>query len=601
MAEDFISKVKQNLTKSSDYYSSLISRKQRDMEIYSGNFWNEDVINGCDRKDRICRSFNTYSKYKNSIVSPFSKSPYHADIEDTDGIYKIVQDGVDEVENSNNTKYVFNQALGHATILGTGFFVMSTNNDKIIPEAVRDVSQVALDPNVQELDASDAEWGAIVNFMSIAKAQRLYGEDVVNFDHTSELSNIGNQWNTPIDSVALVTYYEMNENGTVDVTTICGNKVVKETKTINISRIPIFRICFNEVVRNHKIDYNGIVDMTADLQFGMNLGYSTLLERANRSPKANFMMPAKALDGLDEFYKRLHTKESLVCLYNGDVAPTQIVENYQTQDLMNTISQCSDLMVQTIGIPNGGINPANNSLTATEILIQQNNSESNVNALYDNAFNAIYSFNKTVIELLCWQNNIDQMPEFKLINGPQVVTKLMKRRQELLAVSGLVDEKTKKIIAKQYIETLDKELSEPLLADMIANSPEINFISDSNQGEDPRAVATLTNMNNLLQQTQDELEAQVTANAELKKEIDSLNMQLLNQKQQQILDYQKHVDEMRLKEAQLQLDAAEANVNLQSKENENQYKAAIENTKLEKEMVDLEKKKMEIAEASMRG
>lgn len=598
---DFIQNVKDKLVASSDYYSVLVNRKKRDMEIYSGNFWNEDTINACDRKDRICRNFTLYSKFKNAMVSPFSKSPYHADIEDPDGIYKQIQADIDSVENSTNTKYIFNQGVGHAAILGTGFFVMSIDNNKITPEVVRDVSQIALDPNIQELDGSDAEWGAVVNFISIAKAKRLYGSDVVNYDNSSILSYIGSQWSRPADSVAKVTYYEMNEDGFVDVTTICGNMVVEETKTIHISRIPIFRICFNEVVRNNKIDYNGIVDMTADLQFGMNLGYSTLLERANRSPKANFMMPAKALDGLDEFYKKLHTKESLVCLYNGDVAPTQIIENYQTQDLMATIQQCSDLMVQTIGIPNGGILPANNNMTATEILVQQNNSESNVNCLYDNAHNTIYSFSKTMIELLCWQYGIEKLPEFKLINGPQVVTKLMKRRQELLAVSSLVDETSRKIIAKQYIETLDDELKQPLLADIIANSPEITFVSDSNQEEDPRAVAALTNMNNVLEQTQNELEQQMMANAELKKEIDNLTIQLMNQKQQQLIDLQKHNDEMIIKQQELNLKAAEANVNIQTKTMDNEYKAAIENTKLQKEIVDLEKKKLDITNDYLGG
>lgn len=598
---DFIQNVKDKLVASSDYYSVLVNRKKRDMEIYSGNFWNEDTINACDRKDRICRNFTLYSKFKNAMVSPFSKSPYHADIEDPDGIYSQIQTDIDYVENSTNTKYIFNQCVGHAAILGTGFFVMSIDDNKITPEVVRDVSQIALDPNIQELDGSDAEWGAVVNFISIAKAKRLYGSDVVNYDNSSILSYIGSQWSRPADSVAKVTYYEMNEDGFVDVTTICGNMVVEETKTIHISRIPIFRICFNEVVRNNKIDYNGIVDMTADLQFGMNLGYSTLLERANRSPKANFMMPAKALDGLDEFYKKLHTKESLVCLYNGDVAPTQIIENYQTQDLMATIQQCSDLMVQTIGIPNGGILPANNNMTATEILVQQNNSESNVNCLYDNAHNTIYSFSKTMIELLCWQYGIEKLPEFKLINGPQVVTKLMKRRQELLAVSSLVDETSRKIIAKQYIETLDDELKQPLLADIIANSPEITFVSDSNQEEDPRAVAALTNMNNVLEQTQNELEQQMMANAELKKEIDNLTIQLMNQKQQQLIDLQKHNDEMIIKQQELNLKAAEANVNIQTKTMDNEYKAAIENTKLQKEIVDLEKKKLDITNDYLGG
>lgn len=595
-----IENIKEKLQKSSDYYGDLVSRKKRDLEIYSGNYWTDNIINACDRKDRICRSFNVYAKYKNAIVSPFSKSPFHTEIEDPKGIYKNIQDEIDKIENDNNTKYVFNQVLGTAAILGVGYFVLSTENDKIIVEAVHDIGQIALDPNIQELDGNDAEWGAVVNYISISKAKRLYGDDVVNYDKSSELTGIGEMWSIPADSVPKVTYYEMNESGTVNITIVCGNLVV-DTYTLNISRIPIFRICFNELVRNGKRDWNGIVDMTADLQFGMNLGYSTLLERANRTPKANFLMPAKALDGLDEFYKKLHTKESLVCLYNGDVAPTQIIEQYQTQDLMQTISQCSDLMAQTIGIPNGGISPAMNSQTATEILIQQNNSESNVNALYDNANNTIYSFSKTVLELLCWTNNIKDLPAFRLINGPQVITKLMKRRQELLAISNLVDEKSRRIIAKQYIETLDAELKDPLLADIIANSPDINFISDSNQDEDPRAIATLTNMNAVLEQTQDELEKQVLANAELKKEIDNLTLQLMNQKQQQLLDLQKHNDEMKLKEAELMLKAKESDIGNQNNIVELESKAAIENVKLQKEMINLEKKKLDIVEDREHG
>lgn len=601
--------VKDKLQKSSDYYSSLVARKKRDLEIYSGNYWDDKTIEATDRTGRICRSFTQYAKYANAIISPFSKSPYHADIEDNNGTYKDIQKGVDEIENEHNTKYVILQAVKHATITGVGFWIMSTDNGKIVPEIVRDVSQIALDPSCQELDASDAEWGAVVNYISVDKAKRLYGDDVINQNGSYTLSGFGTQWNTPADQMPIVTYYEMNSDGTVDMYKLCGNIIVPqkvnntevEKITLNISRIPIFRICFNEIVRNGKYDYNGIVDMTADLQFGMNVGYSTLLERANRSPKASYMMPAKALDGLDEFYRKLHTKESLVCLYNGDVAPQPIIEQYQTMDLMSTIESCQNLMANVIGVPAGGINPAMNSQTATEILVQQNNSESNVNSLYENANNAIFSFNKCIIEILCWQNRIDKLPTFKLINGPQVITKLNKRRQELLAVSALVDETSRKIIAKQYIETLDAELSEPLLADIIANSPEITFVSDSNQAEDPRAIATLTNMNNVLEQTQEALEQQVAINAEMKQEIDRLNMQLLNMKEQNILNYQKHLDEMAIKQQELNLKAAEANVKLQSDIQSNEYKAAIEQTKLQKEMIDLEKKKLDIADNYVGG
>ena len=596
-----ISRIKEFLQKSSGFYTDLVNRKRRDMQVYSGNFWSDDLVNQYDRKDRICRSFTQYQKFTNAIVSPFSKSPYHAEIDDESGQYTEIQKIIDEIENKNNFKYVANQALRHACIQGVGYFVLSFENNEIVPEVVRDVSLVALDPNVQELNAVDADKGAVVNYISKAKAKRLYGEDVYTREDIYELDDIGSQWNVPEDSMPIVSYWEINDKGTVNYYKVCGNLVIEDAIELPISRIPIFRICFNEVVRNNKIDYNGIVDMTADLQFGLNIAYSTLLERANRSPKANFLMPVKAIDGLKEYYQKLQTKESLVCLYNGDVAPTPIIEQYQTQDLMNTIDSCNNLMAQTIGVPIGGINPAMNSQTATEILVQQNNAESNVNSLYDNAADTLYSLTKTILECLCYIHNIDKLPTFKLINGPQIITRMMKRRQELLALSSIVDDKTKTIIAKHVAETFDADLKEPLVADIVANSQDVMFLSDSNQGEDPQAVSVLNKMNAVLEETQNELEAQIAANAELKKELDMANLQLLNAKEQHIIEVQKHIDDVELEhrkldieEAKVNIDAAKADADMTNDAVKLEADQNIEVIKLKQELADLEKKKLEI-------
>ena len=601
MADDleFIRKVKENLSKSSSFYESLIQRKKNDLRLYSGNFWTDDLVAATDRKGRINRSFTFYPKYCSAIVSPFSKSPYHAEIEDPDGVYSTIQEKVNYIENQNNMKYVLSQALKHATIQGTGFFILSIKDGKICPEIVRDVSQVALDPAIYELDGSDASWGAIVNFISIARAKRIYGDDVIINEENYELMDFGSQWETPQDQLPIVTYYEMNNSGSVDMYQVCGNKIVN-TVNINIDRIPIYRLCFNEIVVGNKIDYNGIVDMTKDLQFGLNLGYSTLLERANRTPKANFLMPAKAYDGLEEFYQKLHTKESLIAVYNGDVPPTPIIEQYQTQDLMATIQSCNDLMASTIGIPSMGLNPMMKDQTATEILTQQANSESNVGILYENAYQTIFSFTRNIIQLLCWEEGLEKMPEFKLINGPQVITKLMKRRQELLAVSNMVDDVTKKIVAKHYMETLDADVKDGLVADIVANSPEINWISDSTEDEDPRAVNILNKMNGVLNETQNELEAQIAENGELKKTIQELQLQLINQKQQQLLDLQEHNDKMNLEWAKLGVDQQAQQQEMAAKETENEYKLAGEQAKAQKEIIGLERDKMKMVNEAIK-
>ena len=193
------------------------------------------------------------------------------------------------------------------------------------------------------------------------------------------------------------------------------------------------------------------------------------------------------------------------------------------------------------------------------------------------------------------------MPEFKLINGPQVITKLMKRRQELLAISNMVDDTTRKIVAKHYMETLDADVKDGLVADIVANSPEINWISDSTEDEDPRAVNILSKMNNVLNETQQELEAQISENGELKKTIQELQLQLINQKEQHLVDLREHEDKMKLEWAKLGQEQTMKQMDMEAKAQENSYKVAGEQARYEKEILGLEKEKMKLTNEAIKA
>lgn len=595
MTDDKIKYISDKLEDSSEYYSSLISRKKRDIEIYSGNFWNKDTISTYDRTGRVCSSFTQYSKFANAIVSPFSRSSYHCEIEDTSGQFTQIQDEIDKFENDSNTKYTILCAVKNACITGTGFIVLSIEDNKIFPELVRDVGQVALDPNIIELDGSDAEYGAIVTYISITKAKRLYGKDVVNYDKTSKLSSIGDQWSIPNDSVPLVSFYEINDSGVCELTKVCGNKVIMDTVQLPFKRIPIYRICFNEVIRNGKVDYNGIVDMTSDIMLAQSIAFSTIIERANRSPKANYMMEVSQLDGLEEFYKRLNTKESLVCLYNGEkvnTPPVPITETYQTSDLQSTIDTTANLMSQVIGVPIGGINPATD--TATEVLVQQANSESNVYSLYSNASAAIRSMSETIVSVFCEYYNIDTIPTFRLINGPEVITQNMKTRAELSIIANmLTDETSRKIIAKHYIDTFDSSTKDDLKADLIANDTETQYVSEYTSQPEPAALIQQLNM--LQQQfdtlTQQYQELSKTAE-ELKNENDQLNLSLIDQKQQNILaaqkqrnDYAIQVTKLEQEQQKINNDKVKSDADIQLKSNDQMMKNILELEKQKKDVL----------------
>lgn len=557
MNKEVLEHIKEKLNKSVDFYSSLIKRKSRDLEIYSGNFWSDDTIRKYDRIGRVCSSFTQYAKFANAIVSPFSQSPYKGEIEDTDGQYVDIQKELDDIECDSNFKYKISSAVRQACITGTGFLVLSFNDNKIDVELVRDNTMVVLDPSILETTAGDAEYGAVVSFMSLNRAKRLYGNDVVNYNGDCELDSITDQWTIPDDSIIRVCYYELNNDNKVNFKEIVGNKIVKDD-TLPIHRIPIYRFAFNEVVRNNKMDFNGIVDMTKELMLAQSIAFSTLTERANRTPKANYMMEVSQLDGLDEFYRKLNTKESLVCLYNGEkvsAPPTPIIENYQTADLQATMESCGNLMAQVIGVPIGGINPVKN--TATEILVQEKNSESNVESLYYNAKSAIQDITNTIVEVLCWTAGYEDFPTVKLVNGPDKITSNMKRRQELNLLSPLMTSDTdKKILAKHIVDTFDYDTKESLMADIIANTQDVVFSNDDMSEADAMAQAEIARLNAQVQAIQGQLDEALSTAEELKNANDELNLQLLDTKQQNILSAEKMRQDYELNVAKLQLESA---------------------------------------------
>ena len=589
MDKNFLEHVKEKLNKSVDFYSSLIKRKARDLEIYSGNFWSDDTIRKYDRVGRVCSSFTQYAKFANAIVSPFSQSPYKGEIEDTNGQYVDIQKELDDIECDSNFKYKISSAVRQACITGTGFIVLSFNNNKIDVELVRDNTMVVLDPSVLETTAGDAEYGAVVSFMSLDKAKRLHGSDVVDYHGDCELNSITDQWSIPDDSIIRVCYYEVNKNGTVDFKEIIGNKVVTD-ESLPIHRIPIYRFAFNEVVRNNKMDFNGIVDMTKELMLAQSIAFSTLTERANRTPKANYMMEVSQLDGLDEFYRKLNTKESLVCLYNGEKfasPPTPIIENYQTADLQTTMESCGNLMAQVIGVPIGGINPAKN--TATEILVQEKNSESNVESLYYNAKSAIQDITNTMVEVLCWTAGYEDVPTVKLVNGPDKITSNMKRRQELNLLSPLMTTDTdRKILAKHIVDTFDYDTKDSLLADIVANTQDVVFSNKDVSEADAMAQAEIARLSGQIQEIQGQLDEALATAEELKNQNDELNLQLLDTKQQNILsaekmrqDYEINVAKLRLEEAKISNETAKVEISKNESEVNNAVKKveAIEKVK----------------------
>ena len=581
--DNIISQVNDFLTKSDGRFTTTIQRAVDDLKRYSGSFWTKDYIKKYSRKKRINLSLNNWAPMANAISSPISNSPWHIELVNKEDQFAQIQELIDNLESETDNKSAMIDAFRKAVLTGYGFLVVTTIEDeltgepKVCIESASHIDAIAVDANCNNVDCSDAEEGAVINYISTRKAKRLYGEDVVpmNYPLSTCLINFNNftQWNLPQDSVAVISYYSKNERGTVDFYKIVGDKVVQQIE-LPIKFIPIIRLAGNEIFEDNQINYNGIIQQTLTLELGANIAYSTLIERCGRSPKANYMVNVDAIDGLERNMAAVNQDDTVAVLWKGEHQPVPLTESFETGDLQNTISTCRTLMEDTLGIPLTGI-VDERERTATEILRQETSKESNTASYYNNAYKAMRTLGRIVIELLT--GGVDL--RFTLENGPSVITREMKIRQELTALGTIMPDNMKPIIAKYFADTLKNDLGKELSKNIVANlPPDVNFVTDI---QDPAAIHQIKQLQSQFDEVMTEYELTKKENEQLRTQLTMSQINIMNNREQRELDWQKFTvseqDKMLLEGAKLDAQAAKDGDNANLKQQEINLKAAESN------------------------
>lgn len=587
------------LKKSSNRYSSEISKQVNDLEAFQGNFWTDSVKKQYLRsaKKRYCLHFSDWSVLSNAIVAPYTQSPWHIELTNRLGVEEV-QEYINSIEAENDIKFELKKALTRAVICGAGYIAITTIADevtgepKITAEFITRQSSVAIDPMSEKTDCSDAEEGAIVNYISIAKAKRLYGEDVVPYkfpDNQPKMNFNGiEQWPNIEDCIQIISYYKKNENGFVDYYKICGNYVVEQVE-LPIRFIPIIRFAGYEQYTNTGMKYTGIVDKTWTLQLGLNIAYSTLMERANRSIKANIIMSTAAGKNLDPYFEKKEDEDGSVIMYNqGADIPQVIRESFETGDLTTVIENTRNLIADVIGIPLAGILGSDDK-TATEILIQNNNKESNVSVFYDNAYKANRTIGKIIVEMLNGGDDVS----FELENGPDIITNNLKHRQELNAIAQLMPPEMQPLVAVHMCNTVDSDFVDGVKSDIIANLGQ-NLKIVSEEPTDPVAIHELEQMKTTLDATMQQLEMLQQENEQLKLQAQSMTVMLQNTKEKNMIDLAKHQDNMAIQEAKLELEAEKQGVDIQLDIMDKQADLAKTAAEIEEKKIDAAEKVMEV-------
>ena len=566
-------KIKAFLKRASDRWASTIDNQQTALEIASGGFW--DVNDNRKRWAMVDKDgkeliptipYNNVDSQCNAIASPFSKSGFHVNIIDKTGTNQQLQDKITKIEGDSQAKNTYQRAFTRGVKCAAGYVLVGTvlDHEQVAPnlEFISNQAMVAFDPDCIKASGDDAEEGALISYISVHKARREYGEDVIPHDYptgqpTLSFADIP-AWGNKVNKVQVVRYFCKESETVVDPQTgtprkvtfvrmysVCGNRMIAEPVKLTTDTIPIVRFAGYEAYdREYGEVFTGYVQkMLPDIE-EMSLARTMQGVRMRRCSNVRVVAGKSVTEGCEGYFEDFESASSLALIYNdktGGQPPTIHTDTFATEDINAVMQQGRQSMQDITGVNLAGIDTTQR--TAYEVMQQQVNSESNVQALYLHAEEACHTLGHIILGIL----NNGVVPEFTLEGGPSVITSNMKTRSEIQAIADMVAPEHKELCAIRMAKTIDSPAAKGLEQDLKANCG-LQLTGDQDIGT---VINACEKMKQQLDQTMQQLQELTQQNQELEKQNYELNLQMSNMKGQQQLDLYKFQAGMAKDEAEM--------------------------------------------------
>lgn len=513
-------------------YSSEINDWRKARDFACGDQDSNDYTETRGGSGRMFATANIIPRIIASVANPVRKNPYSVEYvnkggDQTQQVCDMLNAESKAVNVRSNAASVQYESLIDSLRMGAGAFYLTTvKNTMGTPEltmcSVFDPTMIVYDPNSKEPAGEDSEKTAVVELIGKDLAKREYGEEAAEDWKSPLVGAFGTSWNCDTEEqVQLVTYYERRsdtlEDGTrsryVMMYKLVGDSVVREVR-LDVSRIPVFLIKGNIEWSHNRPVLRGVTQKVQYVQTIINYAESQLGERLARAPKPEFSISKEALEGNESYYKNVDKNMFPLLVYNAfkkdgisPLNPPQRLDNsVQTDDLDKIMGSQRDLAAVILGVEsNGGqVQGLGQNETAEGLLLRTKANETDTGHYTDHLQSAMKVYAESLLEMVCIDKGMDatevkKYVTWQIVNGPDLVTTKQEARRELLAISQLVPDDMKPVIAWGVCETMDnpeikglsKMLAKLLPPQVFSDMPQVQQLTQQLQQANQQAQAML--------------------------------------------------------------------------------------------------------------
>ena len=269
--------------------------------------WPDDAIRERTNSEggpRPCFVFDQTSQFVRQVINTARRNKpalnfMPVDDDSDPELAEVLKGLARQTEYQSRADVAYITALEQATRGGIGFFrlCLKETKGKLKGQQTADIKRVVdfesvyVDPDFQEPDGSDMEWGFVEEDMPRAKFTKKWPDaKVIDWDDAG--------WFTK-DTVRVVEYYRIVEDGEkkrCEHFMLSGEDVLEST-VVPSSYVPIFPVLGNESWDDGERNLAGCIRLARDPQIAYNYERNSAIEAVAIGPKAPWLAPIEATEG----------------------------------------------------------------------------------------------------------------------------------------------------------------------------------------------------------------------------------------------------------------------------------------------------------------
>lgn len=335
----------------------------------NGYQWPNDIRRNRDVDERPCLTINKTRQHNLQIINDAKQNKPRAAVRPvgngaTYDSAQIFEGIFRHIEYISNASVAYDTATSFQVKGGIGYWRVVTdylgNNNfdqEIFIRRIKDPLTVYLDPDINEVDGSDARFGFIFDDMPLDEFRQAYPE-YKDIGGETTLNNSSGWIDT--DHIRVAEYYRRSENKdqlisftdprtgqpallrrgeipdeiinsvvdapgskTREIKTwkvewflIIGDKIVEQREWAG-EYIPIVRVIGEETIINGELDRKGHTRAMRDPQRIYNYWASSAIEHVALQSKTPYVADARAIENLEQYWETANTVNHSVLPYNG--------------------------------------------------------------------------------------------------------------------------------------------------------------------------------------------------------------------------------------------------------------------------------------------